>query len=80
MKAKTHLPVISDPSHGIGIRDHVPAIALASVLAGADGVIYEAHQDPRKAFSDGQQTLNYDQSLKLANNLRKVVKMRQEML
>lgn len=80
LKAKSHLPVIADPSHGIGIRDHVPAIALASVLAGADGVIYEAHQDPRKAFSDGQQTLNFNQSLKLADNLREVMKMRQEML
>jgi 3-deoxy-7-phosphoheptulonate synthase len=80
LKAKSHLPVISDPSHGIGIRDHVPAIALASVVAGADGVIYEAHQDPKKAFSDGQQTLNFNQSLKLANNLREVMKMRQDML
>jgi 3-deoxy-7-phosphoheptulonate synthase len=80
LKAKSHLPVISDPSHGIGIRDHVPAIALASVLAGADGIIYEVHQDPRKAFSDGQQTLNFSQSLKLAKNLRQVIKMRTEMM
>jgi 3-deoxy-7-phosphoheptulonate synthase len=80
LKAKSHLPVISDPSHGIGIRDYVPAIAMASVLAGADGVIYEAHQDPRKAFSDGQQTLNFDQSLKLAGNLQQVMKMRLDML
>ena len=80
LKEKTHLPVISDPSHGIGISEHVPAIALASVLAGADGIIYEAHQDPRKAFSDGQQTLNFNQSIELANNLRKVMKMRLEML
>ncbi|GJM28192.1 MAG: 3-deoxy-7-phosphoheptulonate synthase [Cyclobacteriaceae bacterium] len=80
LKAKSHLPVISDPSHGIGIRDHVPAIAMASVLAGADGVIYETHQDPRKAFSDGQQTLNFRQSSQLANNLRRVMKMRKEML
>jgi 3-deoxy-7-phosphoheptulonate synthase len=80
LKEKSHLPVIADPSHGIGIRDHVPAIALASVLAGADGVIYEVHKEPRKAFSDGQQTLNFDQSLDLANNLRQVMKMREEML
>jgi len=80
LKEKSHLPVIADPSHGIGIRDHVPPIALASVLAGADGIIYEAHQYPRKAFSDGQQTLNFNQSLDLANNLRQVMKLRQEML
>jgi 3-deoxy-7-phosphoheptulonate synthase len=80
LKEKSHLPVIADPSHGIGIRDHVPPIALASVLAGADGIIYEVHQDPRKAFSDGQQTLNFNQSLDLAKNLRQVMKMRQELL
>ena len=80
LKEKSHLPVIADPSHGIGIRDHVPAIALASVLAGADGIIYEVHKDPRKAFSDGQQTLNFDQSIDLASNLNKVMKMREEML
>ncbi len=80
LKEKSHLPVIADPSHGIGIRDHVPPIALASVLAGADGVIYEAHENRGKAFSDGQQTLNYHQSLDLAKNLNKVMKMRLEML
>jgi 3-deoxy-7-phosphoheptulonate synthase len=80
LKEKSHLPVIADPSHGIGIRDHVPPIALASVLAGADGIIYEAHQYPRKAFSDGQQTLNFNQSLDLATNLRQVMKLRREML
>ena len=59
LKEKTHLPVIADPSHGIGIRRHVEAIALASIMAGADGVIYETHSNPYKAFSDGQQTLDF---------------------
>ena len=49
LKEKTHLPVIADPSHGIGIRHHVEPMALASIMAGADGVIYETHQTPEKA-------------------------------
>jgi 3-deoxy-7-phosphoheptulonate synthase len=62
LKEKSHLPVIADPSHGIGVREHVAAIGLASLIAGADGVIYEVHQCPEEAASDGQQTLNFDES------------------
>ena len=70
LKEKTHLPVVADPSHGIGIRRHVEAIALASVMAGADGVIYETHSNPFKAFSDGQQTLDFRESEKLVNKMK----------
>jgi len=62
LKEKTHLPVIVDPSHGIGIREYVEPMALASVMAGADGVMLEIHPEPEKAFSDGQQTLNYQEA------------------
>jgi len=57
LKALTHLPVIVDPSHGIGIRKHVPAIARAGIAAGADGIIVEVHPHPEKALSDGAQSL-----------------------
>jgi 3-deoxy-7-phosphoheptulonate synthase len=57
LKALTHLPVIVDPSHGIGIRRHVPAVARAGVAAGADGLIVEVHPRPEKALSDGHQSL-----------------------
>jgi len=57
LKALTHLPVIVDPSHGIGIRRHVPAIARAGIAAGADGIIVEVHPRPEKALSDGHQSL-----------------------
>lgn len=72
LKEKSHLPVIADPSHGIGVRDFVPAIALASVVAGADGVIYEVHEKPEEAASDGQQTLNFDESSKLVEKITKL--------
>lgn len=70
LKEKSHLPVIADPSHGIGIRRHVEAIALASAMAGADGVIYETHSNPYKAFSDGDQTLDFRESTQLIRKLR----------
>jgi 3-deoxy-7-phosphoheptulonate synthase len=57
LKSLTHLPVIVDPSHGIGIRKHVPAIARAGIAAGADGLIIEVHPRPEKALSDGHQSL-----------------------
>ncbi len=57
LKSLTHLPVIVDPSHGIGLRAHVAAMARAGVAAGADGLIVEVHPRPEKALSDGQQSL-----------------------
>ena len=72
LKDKSHLPVIADPSHGVGIRDYVSKIALASAVAGADGVIYEVHEIPEEAASDGQQTLNFDESTLLCSHLRKM--------
>ncbi len=72
LKDKSHLPVIADPSHGIGIREYVPKIALASLFAGADGVIYEVHEKPEEALSDGQQTLNFMESELLINKINTV--------
>ncbi|HYI77513.1 MAG TPA: bifunctional 3-deoxy-7-phosphoheptulonate synthase/chorismate mutase [Chryseolinea sp.] len=76
LKEKTHLPVIADPSHGIGIREYVEPIALATVMAGADGIIYETHQKPEEAASDGQQTLNFEESEGLINKLRRAFDLR----
>jgi len=79
LKQKSHLPVIADPSHGIGIRKYVESIALASVMAGADGVIFETHETPEKAFSDGQQTLNFEESTKLIGKLNKTYHFRESL-
>ncbi|RMG78219.1 MAG: 3-deoxy-7-phosphoheptulonate synthase [Bacteroidetes bacterium] len=76
LKEKTHLPVIADPSHGIGVRAFVDKIALASVMAGADGVIVEVHAQPEKAFSDGQQTLDFEEATQLYDRLRKTYALR----
>ena len=53
----SHLPVIVDPSHATGIRDKVPPMALASVAAGAHGLIVEVHVNPDQSVSDGAQSL-----------------------
>jgi 3-deoxy-7-phosphoheptulonate synthase len=70
LKKLTHLPVLGDPSHGVGIRDLVPAMALASVAAGADGLLMEMHPNPDKAMSDGAQSLYPEQLQKLMAQLR----------
>lgn len=72
LKEKSHLPVIADPSHGMGVRKHVPPIALAALVSGADGAIVEIHQTPEKAASDGQQTLNFEETEKLIGQIRAI--------
>ncbi|MEL6863087.1 MAG: 3-deoxy-7-phosphoheptulonate synthase [Bacteroidota bacterium] len=79
LKSKTHLPVIVDPSHGVGLRKYVEPVALAGIMAGADGVIVEVHQHPEKAFSDGQQTLDYTQAKSLYQKMRKTFALRESM-
>ena len=79
LKEKSHLPVVADPSHGIGIREYVEPVALAAVMAGADGIIYETHQKPEEAFSDGQQTLNFQESAEMINRLRQVNALRKSL-
>jgi len=57
LKQWTHLPVIVDPSHGTGIWSLVTPMALASIAAGADGLLIEVHPEPMTALSDGPQQL-----------------------
>jgi 3-deoxy-7-phosphoheptulonate synthase len=69
---KTHLPVVVDPSHGTGHTYLIPDMTLASVAAGADGLILEVHPDPEKAMSDGYQSLNFAQFTDLMARCRQV--------
>lgn len=57
----SHLPIIADPSHGTGIRSLVTPVAVAALLAGADGIIVEVHPEPDKALSDSKQTLSLNE-------------------
>lgn len=77
LKEKTHLPVIVDPSHGVGIRRFVEAVALAGIVAGADGIIVEIHPEPDLAKSDGDQTLTLPQAANLIRKARGCLALRQ---
>ncbi len=57
LKRMTHLPVIVDPSHATGISWMVKPMALAATAAGADGLMIEVHNDPKRALCDGAQSL-----------------------
>jgi 3-deoxy-7-phosphoheptulonate synthase len=69
IKAKSHLPVIVDPSHGTGVRAYVAPLAKAAVAAGADGLMIEVHPTPETALSDGPQSLAPGEFLRLMEEL-----------
>lgn len=71
-KQLSHLPIVVDPSHGTGRRDYVPAMALAALAAGADGLLLEVHPDPDHALSDGAQSLNFEAFDKLLASLMRL--------
>lgn len=72
LKKLSHLPILVDPSHGIGMWDGVPAMALAGVAAGADGLMIEVHPNPEAALSDGAQSLRPDRFIELIERIRLV--------
>jgi 3-deoxy-7-phosphoheptulonate synthase len=71
-KRLSHLPILVDPSHGTGKRDYVPAMALASLAAGAHGLLIEIHPEPDRALSDGAQSLTFGQFTQLLESLRQL--------
>ena len=72
LKKLSHLPVVVDPSHAGGKAELVPALSLAALAAGADGLIIEVHNDPPHALSDGAQSLTPEQFAELAKHLREL--------
>ena len=72
LKQLTHLPVVVDPSHGVGKWDLVAPMAKAAVAAGADGLLIEVHTNPEEAMSDGEQSLRTDAFGKMMEELRAV--------
>ncbi len=72
IKDLSHLPVVGDPSHAMGLKDYVPAAALAFIAAGADGIMVEAHPVPENAHSDGQQTIDCAQLIELISRIKKI--------
>jgi 3-deoxy-7-phosphoheptulonate synthase len=72
IKHLSHLPVIVDPSHGIGKWRFVPAMARASIAAGADGLLVEVHPNPEEALCDGAQSLNPANFTAMMDDLRRI--------
>ena len=78
IKKLSHFPIIVDPSHGVGIWDLVPPMALACVASGADGLIVEIHPDPANAWSDGPQSLNEKTYLRMMKEVHIIEKAMKE--
>ena len=72
IKELSHLPIIADPSHGTGKWRLVTPMSRAAIAAGADGLIIEIHPDPKKALSDGPQSLNFDTFDSLLQEIRRM--------
>jgi 3-deoxy-7-phosphoheptulonate synthase len=69
LRKLTHLPIIIDPSHGVGWSEFVPSMAKAAIAAGTDSLMIEVHPNPAKALSDGPQSLTPDLFDKLMSEL-----------
>jgi 3-deoxy-7-phosphoheptulonate synthase len=69
LRSLTHLPILVDPSHAVGIRDKVPPMGLAAIASGADGIIVEVHNHPEKALSDGAQSMLPEQFDKMMHDI-----------
>lgn len=72
LKRLSHLPVIADPSHGVGRWEYVESVSLAAIAAGADGLILEVHPQPDQALSDGQQSLKPERFAELVAKVRQL--------
>ncbi|MBI3379205.1 3-deoxy-7-phosphoheptulonate synthase [Candidatus Gottesmanbacteria bacterium] len=72
LKHETHLPVVVDPSHGTGRANLVRAMSRAAIAAGADGLLIEAHLDPRKSISDADQAISTQELKKLVKEVKRI--------
>jgi 3-deoxy-7-phosphoheptulonate synthase len=72
----SHLPILVDPSHGTGRRDHVHPMALAGIAAGASGLLIEVHPNPEAALSDGFQALYPEQFAELVRDATAIAQLR----
>jgi 3-deoxy-7-phosphoheptulonate synthase len=78
LKDMTHLPVIFDPSHSVGIAKYVPATSLAAVAMGVDGLMVETHFYPSNALSDGYQTIDFETFEKTYKKINNLIKFMDE--
>jgi 3-deoxy-7-phosphoheptulonate synthase len=72
LREKTHLPVIVDPSHGVGVRRWIAPMCRAAKAAGAHGIIVEVHPNPPEALSDKDQALTFEDFRAIVRDLERV--------
>ncbi|MBY0413704.1 MAG: 3-deoxy-7-phosphoheptulonate synthase, partial [Bdellovibrionales bacterium] len=72
IKSICNIPVIFDASHSTGRRDLVSPMTLAGVAAGANGVLVEVHDNPKKSLSDADQAIDIKSFIKLMDKIKKV--------
>ena len=77
IKRLSHLPIVADPSHSTGKWYLVTPVALASIAAGAHGLLVEVHPNPDKALCDGPQSLTFENFQILMDQVRAVSSARQ---
>jgi 3-deoxy-7-phosphoheptulonate synthase len=75
LRKLTHLPIMIDPSHGTGWSEFVPSMAMAAIAAGTDSLMIEVHPNPKKALSDGPQSLTPDAFDHLMQELTVIAKV-----
>lgn len=71
----THLPIILDPAHATGKRKLIPPLTRAAAAVGADGIMIEIHPDPERAWSDGAQSLTFEQFKQTIYDLKPYVEL-----
>lgn len=80
IKELSHLPIVVDSSHGTGRALLVPAVSLAALAAGADGLLVEVHPNPARAIKDGAQSLTLEAFRELMRTLRPLAEVIGRML
>jgi 3-deoxy-7-phosphoheptulonate synthase len=79
VKELTHLPVVVDPTHGTGKKSLILPMSLASIAAGADGLIIEVHRNPDEALSDKEQALKPEDFVHMLEKIRRIRKFMEEL-
>ena len=74
-KEITHLPIAVDPSHATFWRPWVAPMSLASVAAGADGIMLEVHPDPENSAVDPLQPIDFSEFSQLMIDMDKVARI-----
>ncbi|MFC1986357.1 3-deoxy-7-phosphoheptulonate synthase [Chloroflexota bacterium] len=72
IKEVSHLPIVVDPSHAVGLRDYVVPLSRGAIAVGADGLLVEVHHDPMHALSDGMQSLYPEQFRELMEEIKRL--------